>query len=267
MEEFRAAHSKMFGSGERKLREVIKSNGLINGNNKDEKLSSNQQINGKTNQQTQESKLKHLKCEPNVINGNVTNGQSNHSNDNNHHSNNCVTNNNNIINGHHLQNNNKNKLIKGPVTSTKSIPPPIQQSITNSNGETVTILRTTSPCKKLIPPPVPVKKASSSPIVTISSYESHNSCKNRFLINNSNHTDQSNGIDGHENESSNHFNTKSNLVTVDGKTIVGVGDGRNEIITNGLTINNEINKESSATILTTSSSTGTRPVSIKINLQ
>lgn len=68
----------------------------------------------------------------------------------------------------------------GLSTKTIAPSPPKLPTSTSGNGEVVTILRTTSPCKKA--PPVPVKKISQlpshGPLVTISSYEEP---KNRFL--------------------------------------------------------------------------------------
>ncbi|XP_074602023.1 uncharacterized protein LOC141855771 [Brevipalpus obovatus] len=71
----------------------------------------------------------------------------------------------------------KNGLGTKPIASS---PPKLPTTTTSKSGEIVTILRTTSPCKKA--PPVPVKKISQlpshGPLVTISSYEEP---KNRFI--------------------------------------------------------------------------------------
>lgn len=160
MEEFRAAHSRMFGqsNGDRVETKVT----LIDANNK---VNGSAQNNLATCDSTHSDKVLNS-----VSNSDVEI----------------------ITQSVSLPDNNENeasKLFKANAVQQIQLTRPIINSsksnltttaaATTANGETVTILRTTSPCKKAPPPPVPVKKPSTpSTIVTISSYEEP---KNRFL--------------------------------------------------------------------------------------
>lgn len=149
MEEFKKAHSKMFGSvnGTGAVN-TVKENGVSNDSD------------------TKES------------------DDSNNNNANKNGSNNNITNNNNVLTNGRIQD---HKILLRPTKSAPFTPvPPLPATTTTTpTGDRITILKTSSPSKKMPPPPVPVKKSSGGPIVTISTYES-NQPKNRFLVNGAN---------------------------------------------------------------------------------
>lgn len=99
--------------------------------------------------------------------------------------------------GHELMN-------KIPLRSTKSASCVPETVTTTPNGDKITILNTCL-SKKQPAPPVPLKK-SGGPIVTISTYESTNQPKNRFIVNNSNNKSVitvGNGLMSNENNKEN----------------------------------------------------------------